>query len=136
MLQLNKLVADCLKAAEGRRLKARDIANWIFESRPEDCAEKKRRSSFITTDAELIQQLVAEIGSNRPVIQRRFPQVRTTEGRPRLYYWSEASEEAEVAAVEPRPMPAPVAGPTDRRPTSIPSWWSSSPPSSGYMSNG
>jgi hypothetical protein len=48
----------------------------------------------------LVQQLVAEIGANRPTIERKHPEVRTTEDRPRLYYWTEASEEAEVAATE------------------------------------
>jgi hypothetical protein len=47
-----------------------------------------------------VQQLVAEIGANRPKIEGKHPQVRTTEDRPRLYYWTEASEEAEVAATE------------------------------------
>lgn len=101
MFKLNKRVAEALQRSSGRKLKAREIAEWIFQTYPTECAEKKARSKFITTDAELVQQLVAEIGANRPAICRSYPQVRTTEGRPRLYYWTEATEAAEVAEVEP-----------------------------------
>jgi hypothetical protein len=48
----------------------------------------------------VVQQLVAEISANRPAIQRKNPNIRTTEGRPRRYYWSTLSEEAEVAVAE------------------------------------
>lgn len=54
----------------------------------------------MTTDAELVQQLVAEISSQRPRLQKRHPELKTTEGRPRKYYYSEKSDVAEVAAAE------------------------------------
>ena len=100
MLKLNNVVVECLKAHVDKRLTARDLANWIWEHYPKECAEKLDRSRALKTEADLLQQLVAEISANRPTIERRFPQVRTTEDRPRLYYWSEASEEAEVRETE------------------------------------
>jgi hypothetical protein len=48
----------------------------------------------------LVQQLVAEIGSRRPSLQKRHPELKTTEGRPRKYYYTEKSDFAEVAAAE------------------------------------
>ena len=54
----------------------------------------------MSTDAELVQQLVAEISSQRPRLQKRHPELKTTEGRPRKYYYSEKSDVAEVAAAE------------------------------------
>ncbi|HYD23777.1 MAG TPA: HrgA protein [Croceibacterium sp.] len=100
MLKLNSAVVECLKAHADHRLTAREVAQWIRERYSEECLHKLERSRTLTTEAELIQQLVAEIGANRPQIEKKNPQVRTTEDRPRLYYWTNASEEAEVAATE------------------------------------
>ena len=57
------------------------------------------------TDADLLQQIVAEIGANRPAIQRRNPQVKTTESRPRRYYWSVKSNNEEIDEADARPVP-------------------------------
>jgi uncharacterized protein len=42
----------------------------------------------------------ASIGAYRPALQKKNAQIKTTESRPRQYYWSEKSEQAEVAVVE------------------------------------
>ena len=47
-----------------------------------------------------MQQLVAEISSQRPRLQKKYPELKTTEGRPRKYYYSEKSDSAEVATAE------------------------------------
>ncbi len=99
-LKLNDRVAEFLKSTPGRQATAREIAQWIFETYPNECADKKERSQTLTTDAQLVQQLVAEIGGNRPMIERRWPQIRTTEERPRQYFWSDQSDESEVMAAE------------------------------------
>jgi hypothetical protein len=72
----------------------------VFETYPDECQAKKASSKFITDDAGLVQQLVAEISSQRPALQKRQPELKTTEGRPRKYYYSEKSHSAEVAAAE------------------------------------
>ena len=54
----------------------------------------------IKTDADLIRQIGAEIGSQRPTLQRRNPEIKITEGRPRQYYWTIKSDQAEVTEVE------------------------------------
>lgn len=80
---------------------ARELAQWIFEQFPIECAAKKASSTGdIQTDADLIQQLVAEISSSRPRWQQKHSQLKTTEGRPRRYYWSQMNASAEVAAAE------------------------------------
>ena len=96
MLRSNETAAACLRAAPERRMKAREIAEWIFTNHEADCREKLERSASLHTDADLVQQLVAEIGAQRPQLVRRHRQIRTTEGRPRLYYWTERSEEEEA----------------------------------------
>jgi hypothetical protein len=99
-LSISTRVGECLRARPEERLKAREVAEWIFSTYPTECQEKKLASKFLKSDADLLQQLVAEIGANRPLIQKKWPQVRTTAERPRRYFWSEASEEAAVAEAE------------------------------------
>lgn len=100
-LNLRQTLVDFLKARPEERFTARQIADWIFANLREACEEKRRNSQQdLREDAAFMWQLVAEIGANRPEIQKRWPQVRTTEGRPRQYYWTAASEAAEVAEAE------------------------------------
>lgn len=101
-LNLGKAVIDCLQERPEEKLTARQIAEWIFSTYPAECQERKSNSQggYIKTDSDLVQQLVAEIGSRRPSLQKRHPELKTTEGRPRKYYYTEKSDVAEVAAAE------------------------------------
>ncbi|KQV83918.1 HrgA protein [Massilia sp. Root351] len=99
-LNLAKVVLRYLKERPDEKLTARQIAEWIFATFPDECQAKKQSSQYVSTDAELVQQLVAEISSQRPRLQKRHPELKTTEGRPRKYFYSEKSDIAEVAAVE------------------------------------
>lgn len=115
-LILAKAVLDCLKAQPDEKLTARQVAEWIFSTYPSECQEKKSNSQggYIKTDGDLVQQLVAEIGSRRPRLQKRHPELKTTEGRPRKYYYSEKSDIAEVAAAESAVV-APTANTNDAK---------------------
>ena len=99
-LNLGKAVVDYLTAHPEEKFSARQIAEWIFATFPAECHAKKASSQALETDADLLQQLVAEIGSQRPRLQKKHAGLKTTEGRPRKYYFSEKSDSAEVAAVE------------------------------------
>lgn len=101
-LNLTKAVLDCVNERPEEKLTARQIAEWIFKTYPAECQAKKASSQggYINSDADLVQQLVAEIGSRRPSLQKQYPKLKTTEGRPRKYYYSEKSDVAEVAAAE------------------------------------
>ena len=96
-LRLREAVFEYLKNNAGAKFTARQIAMWIFETYPEECEEKRRRS---TQNLDVVQQLAAEIGSSRPEIQKKHPQIKTTEGRPRKYYYSTQTDDAEVAQAE------------------------------------
>lgn len=100
-LELRKRVVEMLSSRPEERFKARDIALWICEKHPDEAAEKLQASASLKSRSDLLSQLVAEIGANRPAWQRMHPQLRTTEGvRPRLYYWTSKTEEAEVQEAE------------------------------------
>ena len=111
-LNLGKVVLGYLKNQAEQKLTAREIAEWIFLSFPEECQAKKLSSQFVSTDVELVQQLIAEISSLRPRLQKKHPELKTTEGRPRKYYYSEKSDSAEVSAAESSPI-APVTSTSD-----------------------
>jgi hypothetical protein len=99
-LLLAKTVIDYLKAHPEQKFSAREIADWVFAAFPDECQAKKQSSTHITTDNELRQQLVREIIARRLQLQKNCSQIKTTEGRPRKYYYSEKSDSDEVEAAE------------------------------------
>jgi uncharacterized protein len=99
-LALREHTFELLKSKPTQRFKAREIAEWIHATYPSETSEKMSRSTFIDSENALLAQIVAEIGSNRPTWQSRFPNLRTTEGQPRQYYWTDKSENEEVVEAE------------------------------------
>ena len=99
-LALRERTFELLKSKPTQRFKAREIAEWIHSNHPSETAEKLIRSKFIDSEAALLNQIVAEIGANRPQWQAKFPNLRTTESRPRQYYWTEKSELEEIVEAE------------------------------------
>jgi hypothetical protein len=107
-LNLAKIVIGYLRDRPEEKFSARQIADWVFTTYPGECQEKRSnsRGDYIKSDADLVQQLVAEISSHRPRMQAKYPELKTTEGRPRKYYYSERSDSAEVAEAESEGTPA------------------------------
>jgi uncharacterized protein len=101
-LNLNKRLIEYLRDNPDTTHTAREIGYWIIEHFPADCAAKMAASKggYIKTDGDLAQQLAAEISSNRPSLQQLYPQLKTTESRPRRYYWTEKDAGEEVATAE------------------------------------
>lgn len=99
-LKLKQRVFELLQAHPDERFKAREIAEWIHQNYPRETHDKMERSSFISDEGTLLNQLVAEIGANRPQWQKRHAELRTTDGRPRRFYWATKTESEEVEAAE------------------------------------
>ncbi len=99
-LKLREKVTRFLKEHPEEKFTAREIATWLFETYPEACRAKKERSDALNSDDELLTQIVAEIGAIRPDIQKKTPQVKTTEERPRKYYFTSKTDAQEVEDVE------------------------------------
>lgn len=102
-MNLRERTFELLRAHPDQRFKAREIAEWIHRTYPNETLEKLARSSFLESEPALLNQLVAEIGANRPAWQAKYENLRTTEGRPRRYYWTEKSESEEINAAEHSP---------------------------------
>ncbi|VEJ45362.1 COG2958 family protein [Bartonella vinsonii] len=107
ILDLTNTTFSFLKQNPTKKFTAREIAQWIFENYPEACHKKQKRSTATITplnsDATLIQQIVAEIGASRPQLQKRHPEIKTTEGRPRQYYFTQLTDRAEIDEIENSP---------------------------------
>ena len=95
-LELNKRVVEFLKQNAEEKFIAREIASWIFGNFPAECEQKKANSKSIVTNDDLVQQIAAEISSRRPRLQREHEQIKTTDERPRQYFWTTKSDEAEI----------------------------------------
>ncbi|MFN3628457.1 MAG: COG2958 family protein [Hylemonella sp.] len=99
-LNLAKTVVSYLKAHPDEKFTARQIAEWVFATYPEQCQAKKARSQSLQTDTDLLRQIAAEIGAHHRDLLRKHREIKTTEGRPRRYYYSALSDSDEVAAIE------------------------------------
>lgn len=103
-LNLLKTVSEFLEQNPGEKFGARQIAEWIYETYPSECKAKQERSTAtvfpLDTEKALLQQIVAEIGSQRPRLQKKFPNIKTTEGRPRKFYFTTQSDVTEVEEAE------------------------------------
>lgn len=99
-LKLRDTVFSYLRDNAGKKFTARQIAEWIFKTYPDECEEKRRRSTQNLDDAALVRQLAAEISRERQWIEKNHPQIKIIEDRPLKYYYSTHSDEDEVAQAE------------------------------------
>jgi uncharacterized protein len=102
-LNLTKTVLEFLQAHPEEKFTAREIADWVVKTYPAECREKQERSKAkvipLNSEGALIGQIAAEIGAYRPQMEMKSPQLKTTDGRPRKYYYSVRTDEAELTAI-------------------------------------
>lgn len=102
-LNLADKVVEFLQAHENKKHTALEIAAWVFQSYPNECREKQKRSAAtvipLDSDDALVQQISAEISASRKRILQKEPHIKVTEGRPKQYYYTTETDESE--AVEP-----------------------------------
>ncbi|GAB2555973.1 COG2958 family protein [Spirosoma aerophilum] len=103
-LNLTTIVPDFLRANPESKFTTRQLAEWIFQTYPEECRQKQERSKAgvipLNTDAALLSQIAAEISSQGQRLQKKQPQIKTTEGRPRKYYFTSQTDRDEINAIE------------------------------------
>lgn len=94
-LNLVASISSFLKNNPEKRFTARELAEWVLKTKPEECRKKQERSRatvvpLTSTDA-LLQQIVAEIGANKAGFLTQ--KISMTAERPRKYYFSQQSDE-------------------------------------------
>lgn len=108
-LKLSEKIILYLQERPEQKFTARQMATWILKNYPDECREKQKRSTAkvipLDNHTALLQQIVAEIGSHRCGIQKREPNIKTTEGRPRKYYFTKSSDFFEIAQIENQKNP-------------------------------
>ena len=99
-LNLTITVAEFLQNNPEQKFTAREIAEWIYAHYPDRCWQKQQKSKAtaipLDNDQALLRQIAAEIGSQRSTLQTKHPKIKTTEGRPRKYYFTESTDSAEI----------------------------------------
>lgn len=116
-LNLANTIAQFLADNPEKKFTCRQLADWVFQTYPSECAEKKERSNTINTDDELVQQLVREMSSLKHFfsrLQKKNPQIKMTDGRPRQYYFTQKSDSDEVSAAEHSRIELPVTDETTK----------------------
>jgi uncharacterized protein len=103
-LDLSKKIVEFLKQHQEQKFTARQIAEWVFKTYPEECMAKRERSKNATRaledDHALVQQIISEIGAGRQRMQRHNHHLKTTEERPRKYYYTNQSDDDEIQQAE------------------------------------
>lgn len=99
-LKLRSTIIEFLSSNIEERYTARQIAEWIYEEYPEECEKKKNRSNSITNDIDLVQQIVREISAQNAALQTLHAEFKTTEERPRKYYWTNRSDQSVIDLAE------------------------------------
>ena len=96
-LNLSNNVVKFLKENPKQKYTAREIADWVIKTFPNECREKEISSKV---ELPIEKQISAEIASHRSRILKRFPEIKTTEGRPRKYYYTKYTDQAEIKQAE------------------------------------
>ncbi len=103
-LNLRDTVVEFLQQNPEQKFTTREIANWIFETYPDECRRKQERSTAtvipLDNEAALIQQITREIGALRPVLQKHHREIKITEGRPRKYYFTRSTDRDAIDQAE------------------------------------
>ena len=107
-LSLTKVLVECLQQKPERRFTAREIAEWIFKTYPDECREKQANSKAkvvpLDSEVKFLNQLVSEIGARRPGLKRNYPKIKITED-PRTYYFTELTDGEEIDLAESNEAP-------------------------------
>ena len=100
-----------LKSNPDKRFTAREIVNGVLQVSEGEFARKRAALLASKPDFPFEQQLVAELGRDRPTLQKRYPELMTDESaRPKLYYWKiqmPLGKEPEVTVPASNPEPDP-----------------------------
>ncbi|MBF0613439.1 MAG: HrgA protein [Magnetococcales bacterium] len=99
-INLKSTVMTFLRDRPDEKFTTRQIADWIFAHYPAECQAKKQKSLALKTDEDLVRQLTAEISSLLGKPLEKGLDIKSTEGRPRKYYFTHKSDEDEVALAE------------------------------------
>ena len=99
-LDFKTKTTELLEGNPDKKFTAREIGEWIFDNYEDECRELQKRSEAkrypLTDDKALKQQLVRNICSLRSSLLKQQPEIKTTDGHPRKYYFTKLSDSEEI----------------------------------------
>ncbi len=99
MFNLAKKAIEYLRQNPGQKFTSLEIAEWIYQNYPDECRAKQDRSNVLNDRPSLLRQIAGEIQPDRLKLQDN-PDIKTTEGRPRKFYFTESTDKAEIDQAE------------------------------------
>ena len=99
-LDLVNNVVNYLKSNPDHKFSAKEIAQVIFDKNPEECQKKLEQSKSINTKEELISQIAAEIYARNSAGKLLIRNIKSLEGPPKKFYYTEKSDEDEIVEFE------------------------------------
>ena len=95
---------EILKQESEKKYTARELAEKIYEEYPDECRAKQKRSTAkkhpLDSRDELINQIAREIPARIKKIQEKDQKIKTIEGWPRRYYYTEKTDMKELSESE------------------------------------
>lgn len=89
-----------LKSNLDNKFTAKQIAKWIVDNNQKDCQEKLERSKSSNTFEELVQQIAREIYARNSSGKLLQNNIKSVEGPPKKFYYTEKSDEDEVVEIK------------------------------------
>ena len=99
-LNIIESAVEYLKLNLDDKFTAKQIAKWIVENNQKDCQEKLERSKSSNTVEELIQQIAREVYARNSAGKLLEKNIKSVEGPPKKFYYTEKSDEDEVVEIE------------------------------------
>ncbi len=99
-LDLINNVVNYLKSNPDHKFSVKEIAQVIFDTNPQECQKKLEKSKGINTKEGLIGQIAAEIYAANSTGKLLAKNVKSLEGPPKRFYYTEKSDEDEVIEFE------------------------------------
>ena len=81
------MVISVLKENQQKQFTARELAVEICKRYTIYAKNKLESSEKLTNETDLIGQVTAEIGSQKPLLMKKNKHIKTSAGKPRKYYW-------------------------------------------------
>jgi uncharacterized protein len=99
-LSQTEKIIEILKLKPGNQLSARQIAEKLITKYPDDYKEKRKNPRF-ENDKAFVNQVVAEIGSQKNLLRDKSPSIKWKDKpRPRVYWYAIEEEEKKASQKE------------------------------------
>ncbi|WP_437891431.1 COG2958 family protein [Phytobacter sp. V91] len=92
---LSGMVISVLKENQKTQFTARELAVEICKRYTTYAKNKLESSGKLTGENDLIGQVAAEIGSQKPLLMKKNQHIKTSAGKPRKYYWVQDISQAD-----------------------------------------